>query len=992
MGKHSQLLVVGAVLAACLAAATWAHAANVLDLVALGQYVSLQDANTVGGAKSIHKAWKSLDKTLARDANGKFAVDLAKLSALSKAANGTLVTDLELRTLLDAALDGADARLQAQPDEIATLIGQIKLQANRNKVLAVVVAARSLHTAGKTARDGGDEASQIKDWTKANTKFNAAVALARQIIKKQGGPLPQFKTAQASRVYTVVGQGEGGFNGDGKEARRTSLYFVEECRVGPDGLLYILDWNNHKLRRRTADGRIETVCGSGTPGDSEGDPMTTDLNHPSSLVFEPTGNGTLGKIYLAAWHNHKVKVYDPTGGVDPRYAGNGPRVYTIAGTTQGGGIVNNLDTSGDGNLATVAKYNLLPGVVRLPNGDLLTADAANEVIRKIALSTPTTATNLVGTQVETGQITLFAGTRGATGIAGDTGPAIGSTLNFSKAQNAEPDGRMELSPDHTKLYVICGQGSCIRVIDLSANPPTINRFAGTGVAGYAGDGGLATAALLNRPSDIAVAADGTVFFSDSYNNVIRKVTTDGHISTYAGSATGASGAAADDIAVADAVFRHPAGLEVDADGNLYVCDRENSVIRVITAPTAPATPLQVPLPPYVIPPVTKGGPPVKGVAGTIATYAGTGTLGFNGDGHPSLETDLYWPQDVAVDPNLGLVYMVDWNNHRIRRIENNGNVTTVVGSGLLGDTGGEGPTAKMNHPTDITFHPVTGDLWIAAWHTDKVIRVDASTSKLFYMAGNKRTFSGDGFAASVPVTGFDASVDPITGVPPATPAGMAQLSIPASVKFLANGDWYVSDQGNERIRVVNGTTDIINTIVGDGTAGFTGDNGPAASAEINEPVGQAAQPAGRICISPDERYLYIADTGNNRIRRVDLQDAVTPRQIVTYAGNGTAAYTGDDGQAGAATLNYPTDVDCDADGNLFIADRDNNAIRRVDAATHLITTIAGNGISGYAGDGSAATAARLQRPSGIFVQRTGATKGRIYIADTYNGVVRVIWE
>jgi sugar lactone lactonase YvrE len=693
---------------------------------------------------------------------------------------------------------------------------------------------------------------------------------------------------------------------------------------------------------------------------------------------------------MAAWHNHKVKVYDPTGGPDPAHAGHGARVYTIAGTVQGGGIVNNVDTSGDGNLATVAKYNLLPGIVLLPGGDLLTADAGNEVIRRIALSSGTLGTNLVGTQVTTGTISLVAGTRGVVGNGGDDGPAAGCTLNFSRAQNAEPDGRMEMSPDGTKVYVICGNAHCIRVIDLAAAPPTISRFAGTGTAGYAGDGGQAKLAQLNRPSDIAVATDGTVFISDSYNNVIRKVAPDGVISTYAGSASGAAGAAADDIPVAEAVFRHPAGLELDADGNLYVCDRENSVIRVITPPTAPVTPLEVPIAPYEIAPVTKGGPPAKGLPGHIDTYCGSGTLGFNGDGKPALETDMYWPQDLTVDPNLGQVYVLDWNNHRIRRIEDNGTVTTVVGSGLLGDTGGEGPTAKLNHPTDMAFHPTTGDLWIAAWHTDKILRVDSATSKLYYMAGRGRAFTGDGFPASDPVTGFDPA--PVNGVTPPTPVGMAQMNIPVSVKFTANGDWYVSDQGNERIRRVIGTTDIINTICGDGNAAFGGDNGPAAAAQINVPVGQAAQPAGRICISPDERWLYLADTGNNRIRRIDLQDALTPLRIDTYVGNGAAGYTGDGGQATAATLNYPTDVDCDADGNLYIADRDNDVIRRVDAVTKVITTIAGDGVSGYVGDGSVATAARLREPSGIFVVRDGPTKGRIYIADTYNGVVRVVWE
>lgn len=963
--KQTLRLVVGAVLAACLAAGAWAHGGNVLDLESIETYVAQQDAATVGGDKAVHKLWVKLEKTLAKDAKGKLSADLAKLAALSKASNAALVTDGELRTLLDAALDAADAKLATSPDDVASLIGQIKKQGDRDKVLAAVVKARDLHAQGNAARDAGDEAGQLKLWKKADAAFGKAAKLARQIINKQGGPLPQFKVAAPGRVYTVAGLGLGGFNGDGKEARRTELYFVEECRFGPDGLLYILDWNNHMLRRRTADGRIERLCGSGTPGDSEGEPMKTDLNHPSSLAFDPAPGG---KVYIAAWHNHKVKVYDPVGG-----AGGTPTVYTIAGTVQGGGTD---VASGDGGLATSAKFNLLPGLVRLPNGDLLAADAANAVVRRIDLTPGTDAPNLVGTTVHTGAITRFAGTRGVAGISGDGADALSCTLNFSKAQNAEPDGRMELSPDGTKLYIICGQGNCIRVVDVATG--VIDRFAGTGTAGYSGDGADAKLAQLNRPSDIAVAADGTVFISDSYNNVIRRVAPDGKISTYAGTA-GTPGAAADDVDVGAALFKHPAGLELDANGNLYVCDRENSVIRVITSPD-PGETIQLPVAPFEIPRESRGGPPAKGAAGTIATYAGTGTLGFNGDGRPALDTDFYWPQDVAVDPNpvTGLVYVIDWNNHRIRRIENNGNVATVVGSGLLGDAGGEGPDAKLNHPTDITFHPTTGDLWIAAWHTDKIIRLDSATNRIFYMAGNKRAFSGDGGTASNPITGSPT-------------VGLAEMNIPASVKFTANGDWYVSDQGNERIRKVDGATDVINTIVGDGVAGYAGDGGPGLSAEINLPVGQAAQPAGRVCISPDEHWLYLADTGNNRVRRVDLTPGMN-FATTTYAGNGTAGSGGDGGLATLASLDYPTDVDCDAAGNLYIADQANNRIRRVDAVTKSITTFAGDGSAGYSGDGSAATAARLDRPSGLFVVRTGATAGRVYVADTYNGVVRVIWE
>jgi len=1031
------LFAVGAVLAAALAAPARAGAG--IDLSALEAYAAQRDTETKTPANDpdkLHRSWHALAVKLARGAKSdavNLSLDVAKLSAASAAWNGKLVADAQLRALLDAALDALDQKLQKDPDDVSILVGQIKSSKLQQAVLKVVVGvhsvpaarrdvlgARDYYAQGKNARDtDGDETTQLKDWKKAADKYAAATNLAKSYIRRQRGPVSQTRSAIKGHVYTVIGQGEGGFNGQGDEARRTLLYYVEECRIGPDGLLYICDWNNHQIRRREKDGTITHVAGSGTPGDSEGDPNLTDLNHPSSLAFEPTTDGTIGKIYIAAWHNHKVKVWDPTGGPDSRYTGKGPRVYTIAGSTQGGGVVGGVDTSGDGQLATYTglpypvKYNLLPGLVRVSvdttvakAGDLLTADAANEVVRRIALSTPALAPNLIGVQVETGVITRVAGTLSQTGIAGDGGAATSCTLNFSKAQDAEPDGRMELTPDGKKLYVICGTGNCIRVIDLMTGK--IDRFAGTGATTgdlYTGDGLPAKDATLNRPADIAVAPNGDVFIADSYNNVIRKV--DGQtqvISTYAG--TGIAGGAADLTSDVEtdrlaATFSHPAGLELDADGNLYVCDRQNNVIRVIASDRdgVDLTKLQLPVAPYVIPSPAKGGPPQRPLfdaTGHIDTYAGSGNLGFNGDGKPARETDLYWPQDVCVDPGNPFspahVYVVDWNNHRIRRIRDaEGTFETSVGSGLLGDEGGEGPSAKLNHPTDITFHPVTGDLWVAAWHTDKVIRLDTSggTGKILYMAGNKRTFSGDGSPASVPTTGFDPI--PVIGGPTApTPAGMAQLNLPVSVKFTSNGDWYVADEGNQRIRKVNGSDDVINTLLGNGTQSFSGDAGPAASATINLPVGQAAQPAGRICISPDEHWLYIADTNNERVRRIDLTDP--NRTITTYAGNGSAGYGGDGGLATDAQLNFPCDVDCDFDGNLYIADRDNNVVRKVDAATQHITTFTGTGMTGYSGDGGLATAARLQRPCGIFVVRSGDTKGRVYIADTYNSVIRVVWE
>lgn len=916
-----------------------AHGDSALHFDELEAHLSAQaDAAT---EKPARKAWQRLEKVFAKSSRGKLSKDLDKLLAASKsAAKGPVASDAVLRSTVEDALDAADAAIAGLPETVSSEIGRLAKSAHRNKVQRAALKAYDVYLAGRDLRNPLDERAAASKFRDAARRFEAAVALAKQLQRGQGGPLPQFKAAEPGKIYTVVGTGEGGFNGNGREARRTMLYFVDECAFGPDGRLYILDWNNHRVRCLEEDGTVSAICGSGVPGDSEGTAEDTALNHPSSLAFDPQG-----RIYIAAWHNHKVKVYDPNAT---------PRVRTIVGGPQG--------NFGENVPATQAKFNLLPGLLRLPNGDLLATDAANQVIRKITLSTPIDDVNVAGVTVQTGVITRFAGTTGQAGTDGDQGQAIDAKLAFSKAQNAEPDGRLARDADGN-IYVVSGVAHVIRKI---APDGTITRFAGTGVAGNSGDGGPATSAQLNGPSDVAIGIpgspfEGSVFISDSNNNVIRRVLPNGNIETYAG--LGENGYEGDEGDRSGAKFSRPGGIEVDAQGNLYVCDRQNSVIRVIASPQ-PGN-LQVPIEPYRIPLPSRGKPPVQGVSGTIDTYAGSGVLGFNGNGRPALDTELYWPQDVAVDPSNQLVWFCDWNNHRIRRVEADGSITTVVGSGQLGDTTGPAPEIRLNHPTDLAFHPLTGELWIAGWHTDKILRLDATTNTIHRVAGFFRSFSGDGGA-------------PLS----------ADLNLVASVKFDAAGNWYLGDEGNRRVRVVDAALDRISTLVGNGETAPLGDDGPASAATLNLPVGQSAQPGGRVCLSPDDRYLYIADTLNHRVRRVDL--AAVPPSITTVAGNGTAGYSGDGDDAKLAQLDFPVDVDCDAQGNLYIADQENDCIRRVSAADGRITTFAGTGgVGGYTGDGGLATAAKLARPSGLFVVRA---TGRVYVADTYNGVIRVIWE
>jgi sugar lactone lactonase YvrE len=888
-----------------------------------------------------YKAYKALRRAVAK-ANPKdlLSREIKKTVAVASAVHGKLAADQTLAALLETALDTASHDLGDFPEQLSLMLGDIVQQKTRDKLEAQALEGYGNWTTGRAGR--ADSLAAAKEFLKAAKTYEKVLAAAAKSVKKHGAA-PRTIVPEPGRVYTLVGTGERGFNGDGLQARSTTLYFVDEIAFDLQGRLVILDWNNHMIRRLKDDGTVERLCGSGTPGDSEGDALDTDLNHPSGVAFDPDG-----RIYIAAWHNHKVKVYDPNGTT--------PIVYTIAGGPQG-------NAGADGTLATDSKYNLLPSLLRLPNGDLLTIDAGNQVIRHIALSNPVTATNIAGVTVQTGAIARFAGTTGQAGLEGDGGDKLAAKLSFSKAQDAEPDGRMTRDAAGN-LYVLSSAANVVRKIDPAG---VITTFAGNGTAGYSGDGGPATQAQLDGPADVAIGPDGNVYISDANNQVIRRVAPDGTISTHAGLA-GTPGEPVDGATLAEARFHRPAGLEFDPNGNLLVADRYNNVVRVLTSST-PGD-LQVPVAPYKLPLPERGVPPTKGDAGTIDTYAGSGTLGFNGD-HKALDTNLYWPQDLVIDPssgpNGGEVYFLDWNNHRVRKVASTGYVVTVVGSGELGSTTGPAAEVRLNHPTDLAFHPLDNALWIAGWHTDKILRLDPSENTIAFQAGGARSFAGDG-----------------------GPASAALLNIPVSVKFDAAGNWYVSDEGNLRIRMVDAATNVINTIAGTGVADPANDNGPAALAGFAFQVGQSAQPSGRVALSPDDRFLYVADTDHHAVRRIDLQSP--ERTITSIAGDGTAGFSGDGGPATAAQLNAPVDVDCDAAGNVYVADRDNHAVRKVDVATGTISTIAGAGSEGYSGDKGPATAAHLRSPGGIFVVRDGAQAGRVYIADTYNGVLRVVWE
>jgi sugar lactone lactonase YvrE len=232
-----------------------------------------------------------------------------------------------------------------------------------------------------------------------------------------------------------------------------------------------------------------------------------------------------------------------------------------------------------------------------------------------------------------------------------------------------------------------------------------------------------------------------------------------------------------------------------------------------------------------------------------------------------------------------------------------------------------------------------------------VRRVDASTQIITTIAGTGVAgYSGDGGLGTV-----------------------AEMNEPVHVVFDRTVNLYVTDAQNERVRKIDSLTDIITTIAGNGVAGYYGDQGPATSAELNFPDGIAIDSNGNI---------YVGDASNNRVREISTSSG----DITTVAGVGVAGYSGDDGPATAAELNFPSRPFVDANGNIYIADYYNNRVREVASGTGIITTVAGTGVAGYSGDGSAATNAELNAPISVAVDGTGV----LYIADTGNNRIRAV--
>ncbi|MBZ5710875.1 SMP-30/gluconolactonase/LRE family protein [Nannocystis pusilla] len=363
-----------------------------------------------------------------------------------------------------------------------------------------------------------------------------------------------------------------------------------------------------------------------------------------------------------------------------------------------------------------------------------------------------------------------------------------------------------------------------------------------------------------------------------------------------------------------------------------------------------------------------GPPPCPATVGTICTWAGNGEAGFNGDDEPLSEARLYWPVDVTITSG-GEFYILDWNNHQVRLLTEEGNLKTVIGTDFVGDgpfdlsdltpPGTAGTNINLNHPTQL-LEEASGTLLLVSWHNHKIRRYDPKTGKVVVICGRGAGYAGDGGPIDDP---------------------MARLNQPSGGVLDEDGNLYLLDQRNQRIRLLSADGSMLSTVAGSGEMGYAGDGGAPMAAQFHFPPGSNPPPAGTLARDSKGR-LYVADTLNHAIRRIDF----AADTIETVAGTGEAGYGGDDGPGTAAKLNNPRDIEIGPDGRLYIADELNHRVRALDVESGVITTVAGNGRAEYSGDRGPAVDAGLNRPTGVAFDADGT----LYISDSHNHRVRSV--
>jgi sugar lactone lactonase YvrE len=658
---------------------------------------------------------------------------------------------------------------------------------------------------------------------------------------------------------------------------------------------------------------IYRVAGDGSSGYSgDGGPATAaDLNYPYETALDSAGN-----LYIADSNNNVVRKVAAGTGIITTVAGSGTAGY-----------------SGDNGAATSAQLYAPFSVALDGAGNLYISDNGNSVVRKVTAAT--------------GVITTFAG-NGTSGSSGDNGPATSAALEYPRGIALDGTGNLYIADSISQ-----------RIRKVAAGTGIITTVAGNGTAGYSGDGGPATSASLRSPVGIATDSAGNLYLADEFNNVIRKVTaSNGVISTVAGNENASysyqGGYSGDGGPATSAQLYWPSAVSVDGAGNLYIADYTNQVIRKVNASS-----------------------------GIITTVAGNGSMcgSPSGDSGPATSAALCYPEGVSVD-GAGNLYISDTYSGRIREVT----VSALPPSAPTPAPVFNVPAGTYAGPQTVTVtDPAPGAAIYITMDGTVPSTLSAGYNGPIDLSGSvtiQVIAVAPGYLPSAPVT----AAYTITSAPVAVistvagngvdgysgfggPAVSAELGYTHSLALDAAGDLYFSDTTNNVVWMLTAKTGDISVVAGTGTPGYSGDGGPATNALFYSPAGMAIDSAGD---------LYIADSGNNVIRKLTASTGL----ITTVAGNGHAGgnLAASNGVPATSTgLSQPQGVALDSAGNLYIADTGAGVVRMVSASSGIITIVAGNGSYGFSGDGGPATSAGLNEPNALAID----SAGNLYIA-TYN--------
>lgn len=676
-------------------------------------------------------------------------------------------------------------------------------------------------------------------------------------------------------ITTVAGKSSAGFSGDGGMATNASLYYPQSVALDGAGNLFIADYYSFRVRKVDAYGTITTIAGNGTvngfPSSHDGGPATNAPMNPTGVFVDGYGDVLIadsGNYYaLPNGGNNRIRQVDPYG-----------IITTVAGTARSVGY------TGDGVVATSAPLYKPSGVAMDSYGRVLIADTRNNRIRRFGQG-PTLVLDKL-TAANAGDYTLVINS------------SYGSVTSVVATLTVLLPPSIIIPPASQTIGL--GSNAAFGVTVTGTEPMAYQwQLNGTNLADQTGQ----FLSLTNvQWSD---AGNYAVIITNNYGSVTSSVVTL-------------------TVVWPPAITNQPASLTV--------LEGSNVVLNVGVSGTGPFS-YQWQLNSTNLP------------DGIITTIVGNGASGYSGDGGNATNANIN-PRCSVLD-NYGNLYIADRNSHRVRKVSTNGIISTFAGNGAAnfsGD-GGAATNGSLKCPTDVAIDAF-GNLFIADSYNNRIRKVDTN-GLISTVAGNSTYgYSGDGGAAT-----------------------NASLYTPQVVAVDAFGNLFIADIDNNRIRKV-GANGIITTVAGGGTS-YPGDGGAATNAQLYDPLGMAVDVAGN---------LFFADTFHNRIRKVGTNGIIT-----TIAGNGTNGYSGDGGAAINAELYFPLGLAVDASGNLFIADTSNYRIRRVDA-NGIITTVTGNGTFGYSGDGGAATNARLSSCYDVAVDGMG----NLFIADTENNRIRKV--